>query len=37
MAKLQNNLINKEEFLADIERIKKTKDSDEIDAIMAKY
>ena len=37
MAKLQKNLINKEELLADIERIKKSKDSDEIDAIMAKY
>ena len=37
MAKLQKNIINKKELLADIERIKKSKDSDEIDAIMAKY
>ena len=37
MAKLQKNLIDKNELLADIERIKKSKDSDEIDAIMAKY
>lgn len=37
MAKLQKNLINKEELIADIEKIKNSKDADEIDAIMAKY
>jgi len=37
MAKLQKNTIDKKELLADIERIKKSKNADEIDAIMAKY
>ena len=37
MAKLQKNTIDKKELLADIERIKKSKNALEIDAIMAKY
>ena len=37
MAKLQKNTIDKKELLADIERIKKSKNASEIDAIMAKY
>lgn len=37
MAKLQKNTINKDELLADIEKVKQSKDADEIDAIMAKY
>ena len=37
MAKLQKNIINKDELLADIEALKKSKNDKEVDSIMRKY
>lgn len=37
MGKLQKNIINKEELLADIEALKKAKTDEQVDAIMKKY
>lgn len=37
MAKLQKNIINKDELLADIEALKKAKTDEQVDAIMKKY
>lgn len=37
MAKLQKNIINKDELLADIEALKKSKNDKDVDAIMKKY